>query len=125
MLVADSGVGREGQGVKDRSVRVDHVQRGAARRVGPRRHEVALEGDQLPVRGPGRLAVGSRADGLIAIAEADAGTTSSQSAFQLVFEQIGYGLVGGLVAGALGAIALRQAARRRRLSGQRPSRESR
>jgi NhaP-type Na+/H+ or K+/H+ antiporter len=49
----------------------------------------------------------------IAIAEADAGTTSSQSASQLVFEQIGYGLVGGVVAGALGAIALQQAARRR------------
>ena len=49
----------------------------------------------------------------IAIAEAEAGTTSSQSASQLVFEQIGYGLVGGVVAGALGAVALQQAARRR------------
>jgi NhaP-type Na+/H+ or K+/H+ antiporter len=31
----------------------------------------------------------------IAFAETDAGTMSSQSAFQLVFEQIGYWLVGG------------------------------
>jgi NhaP-type Na+/H+ or K+/H+ antiporter len=49
----------------------------------------------------------------IAIAETDAGTASGHSASQLVFEQIGYGLVGGVVAGALGAIALQQAARRR------------
>jgi NhaP-type Na+/H+ or K+/H+ antiporter len=49
----------------------------------------------------------------IAIAETDAGTASSHSAFQLVFEQIGYGLVGGVVAGALGGIALLLAARRR------------
>src|SRR3954449_9947496 len=47
----------------------------------------------------------------IAIAETDAGTTSSHSASQLVFEQIGYGLVGGIVAGTLGAIALKLAAR--------------
>src|SRR3954470_8235524 len=47
----------------------------------------------------------------IAIAETDAGTASSHSASQLVLEQIGYGLVGGIVAGALGAIALRLAAR--------------
>jgi sodium/hydrogen antiporter len=49
----------------------------------------------------------------IAIAETDAGTASGHSASQLVFEQIGYGLVGGVGAGALGAIALQQAARRR------------
>src|SRR3954463_4480433 len=49
----------------------------------------------------------------IAIAETDAGTASSHSASQLVFEQIGYGLVGGVSAGALGAIALQLAARRR------------
>ena len=49
----------------------------------------------------------------IAIAEADAGTTSSQSAVELVFEQIGYGLVGGVAAGAFGAVALQFAARRR------------
>jgi NhaP-type Na+/H+ or K+/H+ antiporter len=47
----------------------------------------------------------------IAIAETDAGTASSHSASQLVLEQIGYGLVGGIVAGALGAIALKLAAR--------------
>ena len=43
----------------------------------------------------------------IAIAEADAGTTSEHAAVQLVFEQLGYGLAGGVVAGVLGAIALR------------------
>jgi sodium/hydrogen antiporter len=48
----------------------------------------------------------------IAIAEADAGTESSHAAFQLVYEQIGYGLVGGVVAGVLGAIALRAATSR-------------
>jgi sodium/hydrogen antiporter len=47
----------------------------------------------------------------IAIAETDAGTASSQSASQLVLEQIGYGLVGGVAAGAFGAIALQIAAR--------------
>jgi sodium/hydrogen antiporter len=49
----------------------------------------------------------------IAIAETDAGTASGHSAAQLVFEQIGYGLVGGVVAGALGDITLQVAARRR------------
>src|SRR5215212_5599725 len=49
----------------------------------------------------------------IAIAEADAGTASAHSAAQLVFEQIGYGLVGGVGAGALGGLALQLAARRR------------
>jgi sodium/hydrogen antiporter len=49
----------------------------------------------------------------IAIAETDAGTASSHSAAQLVFEQIGYGLVGGVAAGALGGLALQLAARRR------------
>jgi NhaP-type Na+/H+ or K+/H+ antiporter len=49
----------------------------------------------------------------IAIAEADAGTESSHAAFQLVYEQIGYGLAGGVAAGLLGAIALRAATRRR------------
>jgi NhaP-type Na+/H+ or K+/H+ antiporter len=48
----------------------------------------------------------------IAFAETDAGTVSAHSAAQLVFEQIGYGLVGGVAAGALGGIALRLAARR-------------
>ena len=49
----------------------------------------------------------------IAFAETDAGTASAHSAAQLVWEQIGYGLVGGVAAGALGGIALRLAARRR------------
>jgi NhaP-type Na+/H+ or K+/H+ antiporter len=49
----------------------------------------------------------------IAIAEANAGTASAHSAFQLVFEQIGYGLIAGVVAGALGGIALQLAASRR------------
>ena len=48
----------------------------------------------------------------IAIAETDAGATSGASAAQLVFEQIGYGLVGGIAAGALGGFALRFSARR-------------
>jgi sodium/hydrogen antiporter len=49
----------------------------------------------------------------IAFAETDAGTASAHSAAQLVFEQIGYGLVGGVAAGALGGLALQLAARRR------------
>jgi NhaP-type Na+/H+ or K+/H+ antiporter len=48
----------------------------------------------------------------IAIAETDAGTASGHSASQLVFEQIGYGLIGGVAAGALGGLALQLAARR-------------
>jgi NhaP-type Na+/H+ or K+/H+ antiporter len=49
----------------------------------------------------------------IAIAEADVGTTSSHAAFELVFEQIGYGLLGGVVAGLVGGTALVAATRRR------------
>src|SRR5688572_26008331 len=49
----------------------------------------------------------------IAFAETDAGASSSSSAAELVFEQIGYGLVGGVLAGVLGGFALRFAARRR------------
>lgn len=49
----------------------------------------------------------------IAIAEADAGIVSSHAAAKLVYEQIGYGLVGGVVAGALGAVALMIAVRQR------------
>jgi sodium/hydrogen antiporter len=49
----------------------------------------------------------------IAIAEADAGATSDQDAANLVLEQIGYGLVGGVLAGALGAFALHLSVRRR------------
>ena len=49
----------------------------------------------------------------IAFAETDAGTESAHSASRLVFEQIGYGLIGGVAAGALGGLALVFAARRR------------
>jgi NhaP-type Na+/H+ or K+/H+ antiporter len=45
----------------------------------------------------------------IAIAEADAGTTSGHAALELVVEQLGYGMVGGVVAGVAGALALRAA----------------
>jgi sodium/hydrogen antiporter len=43
----------------------------------------------------------------IAFAETDAGTTTEHSAATLVFEQIGYGLIGGVLAGIVGALALR------------------
>src|SRR3954453_14242165 len=49
----------------------------------------------------------------IAIAEADAGTVSEHTAVKLVLEQLGYGLVGGVAAGALGGIALRLGAKHR------------
>ena len=49
----------------------------------------------------------------IAIAETDTGTTSEHSAVDLVLEEIGYGLVGGVAAGLLGALALRFATRHR------------
>jgi NhaP-type Na+/H+ or K+/H+ antiporter len=49
----------------------------------------------------------------IAIAETDAGETSAGSATQLVSEQIGYGLIGGIAAGALGAVLLIVATRRK------------
>ena len=48
----------------------------------------------------------------IGIAEAEAGTVSAHAATQLVLEQIGYGLIGGVVAGAVG-VAVKLAARRR------------
>lgn len=48
----------------------------------------------------------------LAIAETDDGTLTAHSAMTLVLEEIGYGLVGGVAAGALGALALRVAARR-------------
>ena len=48
----------------------------------------------------------------IAVAEADAGTSSGHAATNLVLEQIGYGLLGGIPAGILGALALRFSARR-------------
>jgi NhaP-type Na+/H+ or K+/H+ antiporter len=48
----------------------------------------------------------------IAIAEADAGTSTEHAAITLVLEQIGYGLVGGVIAGIAGALLLRFGARR-------------
>jgi sodium/hydrogen antiporter len=45
----------------------------------------------------------------IAIAEADSGTVSDHTAVHLVVEAIGYGLIGGVVAGVVGALALRVA----------------
>ena len=48
----------------------------------------------------------------IAIAEADAGATSERAALNLVLEQIGYGLIAGVLAGALGALAVRLSADR-------------
>ena len=49
----------------------------------------------------------------IAVAEADAGTSSGHETTNLVLEQIGYGLLGGIPAGILAALALRFSARRR------------
>src|SRR3954452_9636646 len=48
----------------------------------------------------------------IAVAETDAGTSTGHAATNLVLEQIGYGLVGGIPAGILGALALRFSAPR-------------
>jgi NhaP-type Na+/H+ or K+/H+ antiporter len=43
----------------------------------------------------------------IAVAGAEAGTTSENAAVTLVLEQIGYGLIGGVIAGIAGALILR------------------
>jgi sodium/hydrogen antiporter len=48
----------------------------------------------------------------LALAAADEGTLTAHAAVHLVLEEIGYGLVAGLAAGVLGALALRVAARR-------------
>jgi sodium/hydrogen antiporter len=48
----------------------------------------------------------------IAIAEADDGALSARGALELVAEEIGYGSVGGIVAGVLGAAAVSAAQRR-------------
>src|SRR5829696_8942859 len=48
----------------------------------------------------------------IAVAEADSGATSERGAASLVLEQIGFGALGGILAGSLGAFALRLAVRR-------------
>lgn len=47
----------------------------------------------------------------IGIAEADEGASSAAHALRIVIEQLGYGLVGGVAAGALGVLALWLAAR--------------
>jgi sodium/hydrogen antiporter len=48
----------------------------------------------------------------LALAEADDGTVTAHTAAHLVLEEIGYGLVAGLAAGVIGALALSAAARR-------------
>ena len=48
----------------------------------------------------------------LALAEADETAMTAHAAAQLVFEEIGYGLVAGVAAGVLGALALRVAVRR-------------
>jgi sodium/hydrogen antiporter len=48
----------------------------------------------------------------LALAEAEEGTATAHAAAHLVLEEIGYGLVAGVAAGVLGALALRIAARR-------------
>ena len=48
----------------------------------------------------------------LAIAEADEGALSARGALELVAGEIGWGVVGGISAGALGAVALRTAQRR-------------
>jgi NhaP-type Na+/H+ or K+/H+ antiporter len=53
----------------------------------------------------------------LAIAEADEGELSARSAVRIVFEEIGYGLVGGIAAGVVGALLLRAALRRSLVDG--------
>jgi sodium/hydrogen antiporter len=48
----------------------------------------------------------------LAVAEAEEGSLTAHGAVHLVLEEIGYGLVGGVAAGALGALALRFGIRR-------------
>ena len=48
----------------------------------------------------------------LAIAEAEEGATTAHAAARLVFEEIGYGLAGGVAAGLVGVFALRWATRR-------------
>ena len=43
----------------------------------------------------------------LGIAQAEEGVLSDNAALRLVFEEIGYGIVGGVVAGVVGAVALR------------------
>jgi NhaP-type Na+/H+ or K+/H+ antiporter len=44
---------------------------------------------------------------VLAVAEADSGDMSASHAVHLVFEEIGYGIVGGVIAGAVAAVAIR------------------
>jgi len=54
---------------------------------------------------------------VLAIAEADAGEISGADALHLVFEEIGYGIVGGVLAGALTAIAVTFGTKRGLIAG--------
>jgi NhaP-type Na+/H+ or K+/H+ antiporter len=53
----------------------------------------------------------------LGIAEAEVGVLSDNAALHLVLEEIGYGIVGGLVAGLIGALALRAGSARGWLEG--------
>jgi NhaP-type Na+/H+ or K+/H+ antiporter len=54
---------------------------------------------------------------MLAVAEAEEGTTSAGHAVVVIFEEIGYGIVGGVIAGAVGAVVLRVAVRRGLIQG--------
>ena len=62
---------------------------------------------------------------VLAVAEAEAGEFSAEHAFRLVVEEIGYGIVGGLLAGAVAATAITFASRRRFIEQALASRSSR
>ena len=62
---------------------------------------------------------------VLAIADAEAGGFSVGSALRLVFEAIGYGLLGGVVAGAVTAFLRSRQRARRDLAAGRPPRRSR
>ncbi len=49
---------------------------------------------------------------VLAVAETDAGEVSASHAVHLVFEEIGYGILGGVLAGAIAAIAITFASKR-------------
>jgi NhaP-type Na+/H+ or K+/H+ antiporter len=49
----------------------------------------------------------------LAVAETEEGAVTAGSAVTIVAEEIGYGVVGGVAAGAVGALVLREASRRR------------
>ena len=53
----------------------------------------------------------------LGIAEADEGVLSDNAALHLVLEEIGYGIVGGVVAGVIGVVALRAGAARGWIEG--------